>query len=1271
MKSTLRLFHFPVTFYRNTAFKIAFLLAILGGFIPLNAQTDVDHIKRGMLAVRDGSQGIYVGWRLLGNDPENIGFNVYRITNGGAAIKLNDTPLTNATNFYDGTALVTSPNQYFVKPVIDDTEQESSDTASTWNTNFLNIPLQQPAGGTTPSPENISYSYEPNDASTADLDGDGEYEIILKWSPTNAKDNSQSGYTGNMILDAYELDGTLLWRIDFGVNVRSGAHYGPFMVYDFDGDGNAEVIARTAPGAKDGTGQFLSNGPAASDDDSRDYRNSGGYILTGPEYLTVFRGTDGAELATINLEPNRGNVTDWGDGYGNRVDRFLGAVAYLDGEKPSVVWCRGIYTKVELAAYSWDGKDLSMQWIFRSQSGYQDWESMGSHNLSVGDVDADGKDEIVYGNCAIDDDGTGLWSLKSQIGNATGDAMHLADMIPERPGLERWACGEGSGPGSHLVDAATGEVLFMTPNADVGRATAGDLTPDFYGMEVWGGTDQLRSSLNEYAGPWPSSTNHVVWWDGDLGRELLNSNTIEKYPQGRLLTANGCSANNGSKSNPCLQADIFGDWREEVIWRTNDNRNLRIYTTTDVTEYRIKTLMHDRQYRLAIAWQNNSYNQPPHASFYLGYDMFTPISEIPPAAPTGVEVSTRFQYFDLNWNSNKEYDIAGYDIYKAIGSGEFEKMNDAPVSSTGFKDEGILENVLYRYYIQAVDNDGNSSTPSAIVNGLALVKPAAPSNIYTSMGDRKNLIYWDPVVEILPQPLIFSLAEIQNTIQDDLSLKHAYTFADGSATDTVAGANGNVVGGSFNNGAYTASSNGQYIQLPAAEIAINTYAAITLEAYIVADVDNADPNMMAYFGGSVNGLGANGYFLTPDRWTESRTAISCGNTSQPWTAEQGVYGEPVSVGNKHHVVSILTNSSIKFYIDGNLVGENEVSGNNSISNLSNDFAWLCRGGYSGDPTWRGTIEEFNIYEGEMNETNVILRSVTWPNDDAKTGTGKIAGYNVYMSLGNNSGYQKLNTEPITDTAFIHENLINRTTYNYVVTSVDDGTNESYFPAEKSETPNFSIILQAENGILDNAMIESENEGFNGDGYVIFGENGTVTLKHVYSREDAWFRLNLRYALVGDEKSGEVIVNNTVYNFTMPSTGDWTQFQYLTVPVHLNDQFNNTIQIKANDADFAIIDEVLVGIKTTPNPVEDVLQNKISNLSVYPNPFNSVTHIQLHYTGNETPVVEIFNLFGQKIQTAPFEKVGVSTYQYQWDGNGISPGIYFIKSGNKQIKVQLK
>jgi len=575
----------------------------------------MENINRGVVAVRTSSSEVYVGWRLFGTDPSGIGFNVYR-----GSTKLNASPITATTNYIDNT---TTTATYTVRPVINGVEQTASESAGVWSQNYLQIPLQVPAAGTTPAGE--AYTYSPNDCSVGDLDGDGAYEIIVKWDPSNSKDNSQSGYTGNVYLDAYKINGARLWRIDLGRNIRAGAHYTQFLVYDFDGDGKAEVACKTADATVDGQGAVIGSASA-------DYRNSSGYVLSGPEYLTVFNGQTGAAMATTNYLPARGTVSSWGDSYGNRVDRFIACVAYCDGQRPSMVFGRGYYTRLVRVAWDWRNGALTQRWTFDSNtSGNSAYAGQGNHQMTVGDVDGDGRDEIFNGSSGINDNGAGLWAN----GMGHGDALHMSDMNPDRAGLEIWQPYETPASngqvGAALVDARTGARIFTVAeaSADVGRGLAADIDPRYKGYEMWASRGNLYSCTGTSISTTKPSMNFAVWWDADLQRELLDNITISKWnysssSASTLLSASGCASNNSTKATPCLSADLLGDWREEVIFRTSDNTALRIYTTTITATNRIYTLMHDPQYRLAIAWQNAAYNQPPHPGFYLGGDMAAP-----------------------------------------------------------------------------------------------------------------------------------------------------------------------------------------------------------------------------------------------------------------------------------------------------------------------------------------------------------------------------------------------------------------------------------------------------------------------------------------------------------------------------------------------------------------------------------------------------------------------------------------------------------------------
>ncbi|WP_030489049.1 cellulose binding domain-containing protein [Micromonospora chokoriensis] len=577
---------------------------------PSAGVLQMENLDRGLISVRSGS-GNLVSWRLLGTETSGVEFNLYR-----GSTRVNASPITGATNYLDSGAAAGSA--YTVRAVVGGTEQAASAPALQFGAGYLDVPLQVPAGGSTPSGE--SYTYSANDASVGDLNGDGTYEIVLKWDPSNAKDNSQSGYTGNVYVDAYTLTGTRLWRVDLGRNIRAGAHYTQFQVYDYDGDGRAEVAMKTADGTRSGTGQVIGSSSA-------DYRNSSGYVLSGPEYLTMFNGQTGAIASTVNYDPPRGTVSSWGDSYGNRVDRFLAGTAYLDGQRPSLIMARGYYTRAVIAAWDFRNGALTKRWTFDSNSsGNGAAAGQGNHQLAIADVDADGRQEIVYGAATIDDNGRLLHST----GNGHGDALHVGDLDPGRAGLEVFKVDEdASKPSSYFADARTGQVLWSTPaSGDNGRGVAADIWAGSPGAESWSSAVAgLANTRGQNVGRKPSSANFLAWWDGDPVRELLDGTKVDKYGTGgetRLLDGSGVASNNGTKSTPTLSGDILGDWREEVIWRTTDSRALRIYSTPTPTSTRIYTLMHDPQYRVAIAWQNTAYNQPPHPGFFIGNGMGTP-----------------------------------------------------------------------------------------------------------------------------------------------------------------------------------------------------------------------------------------------------------------------------------------------------------------------------------------------------------------------------------------------------------------------------------------------------------------------------------------------------------------------------------------------------------------------------------------------------------------------------------------------------------------------
>lgn len=604
--------------------KKAWLIACMTCAIlyTVQAQRQMEYLNRGIYAVNTGNEGIFVSWRLMANESRAVGFNLYRTTNGRTE-KLNASPLLKGTDFTDITADTNAVNTYSVKTVLGGKESatDGSYTLHPHTPVYISIPLKTPPG------------YTPNDGSVGDLDGDGRYEIILHQTG-HPKDNSHDGVSDPPIFQAYKLDGTLLWQINLGKNIRDGAHYTQFMVYDLDGDGRSEIVMKTADGTIDGQSKVIGDG-------TKDYRNARGRILDGPEYLTVFDGLTGKALSTVNYIPPRGDIGSWGghggnggnDDYGNRADRFLACVAYLDGKHPSVVMCRGYYGRSVLAAWDFDGKQLKLRWVFDSKDGRNPYSGQGNHNLAVADVDHDGKDEIVYGSMCVDDNGKGLYTT----GLRHGDAVHVSHFDPAGKDQLVWGVHElengTKGYGAAMYNARTGKVLWHDNlNQDVGRGMAADIDPRYPGYELWGGAGGLKDVKgNVISKRSPRSTNFRVWWDGDPMSELLDGTHIDKWnwkdsSTNRLFDARdyGCASNNGTKANPVLSADLLGDWREEVIYRTQDNLELRIFCTTIPTDHRLYTLMHNPQYRLSIAWQNVGYNQPPYTDYFLGNNMQAP-----------------------------------------------------------------------------------------------------------------------------------------------------------------------------------------------------------------------------------------------------------------------------------------------------------------------------------------------------------------------------------------------------------------------------------------------------------------------------------------------------------------------------------------------------------------------------------------------------------------------------------------------------------------------
>lgn len=606
------------------------MLLLVGSIFAFSQPYSGEKLSRGLIGIPT-ENGMYFSWRMTLEDAAGLQFDLYRSSNGGAEVKLNSEPIDKTSDFLDSTVDYTVDNRWTLKA--------TTGEVATWTrlkgeerNPYLSVPVCKPEDGEIAGEP---FTYTANDCSVGDLDGDGEYEIIVKWSPSNSKRPPQRGFTGNTCLDAYKMDGTRLWRIDLGPNVRSGAATTNFLVFDFDGDGCAEICCKTGDGTVDGLGHRIGDGQAdwrTWDKKSPTY----GKIVNGPEYLTVFEGRTGKELDSKEYIPTRYPLDGWGgiggncgnDNTGGRSDRFTAGVAFLDGKTPSPVMVRGWYGRTVVAAWTFTNGSLKHTWTFDSAvSGWEAYSGMGNHSVTVADFDGDGCDEICVGAMTVDHDGKGLFTT----GLRHGDALHAGRFIPSRKGLQVFGVHENEGdneivkrtPAVAMFDGATGEIIWQDGlGQDAGRGVAADIDPRFDGAECWcnigglrrGETGEIISSRK------PNSCNFTIYWDADPLAELLDHVSISKWNWNTedtdlLLKAEGVISNNGTKGNPCLSGDILGDWREEVIWASNDQTELRIYSTTIPARDRRVTFMNDRQYRLAIAWQNVAYNQPPHTSF--------------------------------------------------------------------------------------------------------------------------------------------------------------------------------------------------------------------------------------------------------------------------------------------------------------------------------------------------------------------------------------------------------------------------------------------------------------------------------------------------------------------------------------------------------------------------------------------------------------------------------------------------------------------------------
>ncbi len=701
---------------------------------------------------------ILVSWRLLPGEDYATAFDLYRTPSGGKRSRVSPAAgIIGRTNFQDSyidhDKDVTYELCYHGKRDVLSTYTITAEQLSA-GVPYVKIPLQKWSG--TPD----GYIYKVNDCCYGDLDGDGETEIVVKrgYRPADMLrvndglvQEDSPAVRHSVIWEAYKLDGTLLWRVLSGPNIQTG-NSSSFSVYDFDGDGKCEFVTRLSEGAVFGDGAQIGD---TNGDGKTDYRtfSKSSHIHGAPEFLCVMDGATGKELARADFIPTGDDSELWGDDYWKRAASVRVGIIQCAADHPSILACRGIYAKSVVEAWDYQGGTLTRRWHFDSDNpGCGNYAAQGYHSLYVGDMDGDGLDEMCYGSMTLDHDGSPLYVSGAKNGVETvlrgaaddpdfhgyghGDALRLGKFLPDRDGLQIWSCFETGDYGAALRAAATGETLWCIKNSnDVGRCCVADIFPEYPGCEMWWAGGKVMTAtgeeiLTDNGQPIsPSATNVAIWFAGGINRQLLDGCKVctkgaAAGNERRPLRADkfGAKPINGSKNNPCLYADLTGDWREEILYVDSLENNLMLFSTWYPTDYAFHTLTSDHLYEMSAINQNIGYNQGTELSFYLGSDMLSTVSFV---EANGSDVTVT-PYHDANCLAaaeNGKLVLGRTYYYKAVDKqGNVFKSSFTPVE----RQQTVRFDMKASTDISSPETSAAShSLPAYDLMGRRLLQPAA------------------------------------------------------------------------------------------------------------------------------------------------------------------------------------------------------------------------------------------------------------------------------------------------------------------------------------------------------------------------------------------------------------------------------------------------------------------------------------------------------------------------------------------------------------------